>query len=351
MSITISSKRPGVFSDYTVSSIYRGESSHAAALVCEVTQETSQVATLLSSEEARRNFPAEDTLCACCDILFANGVGKIYLSPVAAAASDPAQAFADALAKLEEYEDLYCVICDSTDTAVLAALKSHVEDCSKARLERLGFAGLDSMDVLQSTAQAVNSERICLAVPAAKVQEGGDARGIYTACGYAALCATADDPAASFHNAPVAGISGLAQRLSEDQIDLCIESGVTPFEMVLGECELIRAVTTRTKTGNTPDLTYQSINTIMVIDDCLSTIRNALKLRLRGLKNNAVTRESIRSQVAVELQRKLDAGIIEGYAPPNVYQSTDDPAVCVVELTFEVCHSINQIHISAHITV
>jgi len=351
MALSISQKRPGVFSSYTVSSVYRGGSSHAAALVCEAKGEQTDLSVIQSSEEARRLFAGQTVLCNCCDILFANGVGKVYVSPVLAAASDPAQAYAEALQRLEEYDDVYCIVCDSADTSVLALLKTHVEECSEARRERLGFAGPDSMDSMQATAQAVNSERICLGFPAAKVTEDSEALGVYTACGYAALCTAADDPAASFHSAPVQGIAGLSQRLSEADIDRCIDSGVTPFEMVLGKCELIRAVTTRTKTGSTPDLTFQSVNTILVIDNCLSTIRNALKLRLRGLKNNAVTRESIRSQVTVELQRKLDAGIIEGYGAPTVYQSAGDPAVCVVELTFEVCHSINQIHISAHITV
>ena len=351
MSITISSKRPGVFSDYTVSSVYRGASSRAAALVCKTEQQRDGVFVVQSSEEVRRSFPKEPVLCACCDILFANGVGTIYLSPVNSGASDLTQAYVESFAQLEEYADIYCVICDSPDTAILSKLKSHVETCSTARLERLGFAGLETLDNLSETALAVNSERICLCAPAALIGEPETASGVYTACGYAALCASAQDPAASFHSAPVLGISGLKQKLSEAQIDQCITSGVTPFEMVLGECELIRAVTTRTKTEGTPDLSFQSVNTIMVIDDCLSTIRNALKLRLRGLKNNPVTRQSIQSQVAVELQKKLDAGIIESYGTPNVYASPDDPTICIVELSFSVCHSINQIHISAHITI
>lgn len=351
MSISISSKRPGVFSDYTISSIYRGTSSHAVALVCKTEQQQDEIFLLQSSEEARRLFPKESVLCNCCDLLFANGVGKLYLSPVYSSASDLTQAYTDCFSRLEEYEDIYCVICDSTDTAILSQLKNHVETCSAARLERLGFAGLENLDSMEDISKAVNSERICLSAPAALYLAEDEAKGVYTACGYAALCACAQDPAASFHGAPISGISGLQQKLSEAEIDRCIECGVTPFEMVLGTCELIRAVTTRTQTEETPDLTFQSINTILVIDDCLTTIRNALKLRLRGLKNNSITRQSIRSQVAVELQKKLDAGIIESYGSPNVYASSDDPEICIVELTFTICHCINQIHISAHITV
>ncbi len=348
MSITISTKRPGVFSDYTVSSIYRGGSSRAAALVCKTAQQQDQVLRIQSSQEARRKFPEETVLCGCCDLLFANGVGTVYLSSVS---SESAQSYGEGFARLEEYDEIYCVVCDSADATILAKLKEHVEACSAARLERLGFAGSGDPDGLADMAQAVNSERICLCTPAARITGEETARGVYTACGFAALCATVQDPAASFHGAPIAGIAGLEQKLSEAQVDRCIESGVTPFEMVLGECELIRAVTTRTKTEGTPDLSFQSVNTILVIDDCLTTVRNVLKLRLRGLKNNAVTRQSIQSQVAVELQKKLDAGILEAYDAPNVYASPDDPAVCIVELHFTICHSINQIHISAHITI
>ena len=68
-------------------------------------------------------------------------------------------------------------------------------------------------------------------------------------------------------------------------------------------------------------------------------------------KNTAQTRGAIRSQVIVELESKLVAEIIDGYGDVSVSVDAADPSVCVVEFSFAVAHGLNQIYLTAHITV
>ena len=62
-------------------------------------------------------------------------------------------------------------------------------------------------------------------------------------------------------------------------------------------------------------------------------------------------RAAIRSQVIVELERKLAAEIIDGYDEVTVRPSEEDPTVCLVEFGFSVAHGLNQIHLTVHITI
>ena len=73
--------------------------------------------------------------------------------------------------------------------------------------------------------------------------------------------------------------------------------------------------------------------------------------RLRGLKNNAVTRESIASQITVELEAKRALGVIDSYEPPRVTAHPCDASVCVATLSMRVAPEISQIVVAAEIVV
>ena len=53
----------------------------------------------------------------------------------------------------------------------------------------------------------------------------------------------------------------------------------------------------------------------------------------------------------MELESKLVAEIIDGYGDVSVSVDAADPSVCVVEFSFAVAHGLNQIYLTAHITV
>ena len=72
---------------------------------------------------------------------------------------------------------------------------------------------------------------------------------------------------------------------------------------------------------------------------------------LSRAKNSAQTRGAIRSQTVMELEKRVSREIIDGYEDVTVTASEDDPTVCLVEFAFTVAHGLNQVWLSAHITV
>ena len=90
---------------------------------------------------------------------------------------------------------------------------------------------------------------------------------------------------------------------------------------------------------------------VLIVDDVIPAVRSALRSRFALTKNTAQTRSAIRSQVIVELEKKLAAQIIDGYGSVAAAASAEDPAVCEVEFSFAVAHGLNQIYLTAHITV
>ena len=80
-------------------------------------------------------------------------------------------------------------------------------------------------------------------------------------------------------------------------------------------------------------------------------MRSALRSRFSRAKNTARSRGAIRSQVIVELEKKVAAEIIDSYGEVRVTASEEDPTVCLVEFSFAVAHGLNQIYLTVHITV
>jgi hypothetical protein len=113
----------------------------------------------------------------------------------------------------------------------------------------------------------------------------------------------------------------------------------------------VRGITTRTTTDGAVDTTWRELTTILIVDDILPAMRASLRSRFSRVKNTARSRGAIRSQVIVELEKKVAAEIIDSYGDVTVTASEDDPTVCLVEFGFAVAHGLNQIYLTVHITV
>ena len=142
-----------------------------------------------------------------------------------------------------------------------------------------------------------------------------------------------------------------AVQYSDNDIDLLARGGVTPLESAGGVISPVRGITTRTTTGGAADATWRELTTVLTVDDVIPAVRAALRSKFARAKNTAQGRSAIRSQVIVELEKKLAAQIIESYGDVTVSASAEDPTVCVVEFGFAVAHGLNQIYLTVHITV
>ena len=171
------------------------------------------------------------------------------------------------------------------------------------------------------------------------------------AAALAGILAAQNDPALPLNGQVLSGLSGVTLAVDDNQLDNLIRGGVTMLETVGGKVTVIRGVTTRSTTGGSADATWRELTTILIVDDVIPAIRESLRAKFARAKNNVSTRSAIRSQVIVELERKVEAEIIEGYGEVAVWASGDDPTVCEVEFPFAVAHGLNQIYLTAHITV
>lgn len=349
-------ERPGVYSFCDVSSAVSANTARKTVGVAAIAAqgETDGVVLLTSYAQGVEVFgeDAENApgMAALLKLLFANGAWSVKAAAVAVENGTPDYAAAFALLNAEE--DIDIVICDSADADVHAALRTAVEEASQARHERIAVVGGAGESVAQmiAHAQSLNSERMVLVGPDI-VTDGGACSAVFAAAAVAGVIACSADASLPVNGAKLAGINDVSQRFSEGEIDLLVRGGVTPLECVGGVCSPIRSITTRTTTGGAEDATWRELTTILVVDDVIPTIRNALRARFSRSKNTAQTRGAIRSQVVLELEKKLERELIDSYGEVSVTALESDPSVCAVEFGFTVAHGLNRIYLTAHITV
>ena len=353
-------ERPGVYSAYDASSVTSaGRTARIVGVAAKAAKGAVGVPVTVTGYAAGVEAFGEDAgvgMSAILRLLFANGASAVTAVRVAdAAGEDSAQALADyqaAFAALGR-ENVQVVLCDSADLAVQQALRDAVEEASAGRRERVAIVGGNGEDVsaLIERARGLNSERVVLTGPDALDAAGEVIPGVLAAAALAGAVAAERDPAVPINGAELKGLGGLARDYGDNDIDLLVRGGVTPLECVSGVTSPVRGVTTRTRTGEAGDATWRELTTILIVDDVIPAVRDALRAKFSRTKNTARNRGAIRSQVVVELERKLAAEIIDGYGDVSVSASPDDPAVCLVEFSFTVAHGLNQIYLTAHITV
>ena len=346
-------ERPGVYSSYDASAAISGGGARKVVGVAakaasgtpgEVTRLTGYAAGAAAFGKDGNTAGMETLL----RLLYLNGASAVAAVAVDGAAENSVEGYGAAFEALSRCEDVGVIVCDSTDAAVQQALRQSVEAASGARHERIAVvAGGKGETVAELTARAraLNSERVVLVAG-----ETGGGTTAAAAAVAAAIAATAD-PASPLNGAQLRGLEALTNQYSDDEIDLLVRGGVTPLEETGGSVNIVRGITTRTQTGGAADNTWRELSTILIADDVIPQLRSALRRRFTRAKNTAQTRSAIRSQVIVELESKRSAEIIDSFGDVTVTTLDSDPTVCEVSFSFAVAHGLNQIYLTAHITV
>lgn len=345
MSTITTHERPGVYSAYEASSVVQTSSAGSAVGIAGISSggTAGQLYELTSYEEAVTAFGQDDSLTNLVKLLFLNGASAVAAVPVTGESG-----YADAFSLLGAYEDLPILVCDSTTLTVQQALRDAVEEASGLRRERIAVVpgGADETPAeLVIRAAGLNSERAILV--ASDAVENGAA----LAAAAAGAIAGETDPAVPLGGAELSGLTAESFSYTDTQIDTLIQGGVTPAECVGGEVSIVRGVTTRTTTGGVSDTTWREMTTIRIVDDVIPTVRDSLRAKFTRTKNTEQTRAAIRSQVIMELENKLSREIISDYGEVTASAVTDNPTVCLVEFSFTVTYGLNQIWLSAKITV
>ena len=339
-------ERPGVYSAYDASTVVSGTGGgQVAGLAALVTGESDGALVRVSRyEDAVTAFGEGEAITELIRLLLLNGASAVAAAPV-----EGAEGYDDAFAALAAVEDVRVVVCDSDTLTVQQALRDSVKAASEARRERIGVVGGakdETVSQLVTRAQGLNSERMVLAAPGLAGENGAK-----VAAAVAGAIAGESDPAVPLGGAELRGLGELAEQYDDSEIDLLVRGGVTPVERVAGTVSVVRGITSRTKTGEASDTTWRELGTILIVDHVVPTIRASLRSRFHRSKNTEQSRGAIRSQVVLELENMLAREIITGYDGVTVSALEDDPTVCLVEFSFTVAHGLNQIWLSAHITV
>ena len=319
MSILTTHERPGVYSSYDISSVVTTAGAKTVAVAAISTAgEAGSIHELTRYEQAVAAFGEGDPMTKLARILFLNGAAAVIALPV-----KEESGYQTAFDAIAQREDVGIVVCDSTTLAVQQALRESVKEASESRRERIAVVcggPEETVTELVARAKAINDQRVVLVAPC---EESGIVGSV--AAAVAGAIAGEPDPAVPLGGAQLKGIGGLITRYSDSEIE--------------------------TMTGENPDATWRELTTILIVDDVIPTIRNSLRSRFQRAKNTLQSRGAIRSQVILELENKLSAEIITGYENVTVTAKEDNPTVCLVDFAFTVAHGINQIWLTAHITV
>lgn len=337
-------ERPGVYTEYQVSGAVSGKSGGGVVGLA-AAADSGEVGTpvrLRSYAEASAAFGAESALALLTKLALLNGAVAVHAVRVA---GNGAADYAAAFAALQADSEVHLLLCDSRSAEVHAAMKNSIETASERNKYRIGIVeGEGMVSALVSAAAALNSERMVLCTPS-----GGAAGEV--AAAVAGVIAGGSDPALPLGGAVLYGLTGVHAAWSDNEVNALVRGGVTAVENVAGVVSVLRGVTSRTTTGGAADATWRELSTVLIVDDVIPSIRDALRSRFARSKNTAQTRGAIRTQVIIELENKLAREIIDSYGAVTAVASAEDPTVCVVSFDFTVAHGLNQIRLSASITV
>lgn len=253
-------------------------------------------------------------------------------------------------ALLEVEENLSMILCDSTDLEVHQQLMASVLRASSARKERIGIvacAAGDSVSTCCDHANALNNARMVLVAG----KYTGETTGVGYAAGVAGFLAQESDPALPLNGVNLQSVTAMDSNYSDSEVDVLLGAGVLALEQSSAVVSVIRGVTTSTLTDGVKDTTWRDLTTIMVVDEVIPSLRTLLKQKFSRSKNTEMTRGSIRSQVLMELERKLSAEIITEYGDISVEVSTEDAGIAVVSFSFAVAYGLNQIWLTANVQI
>lgn len=345
----IAKERPGVYSDYTANGILQNPAQGNIVGIVAVTAkgEQNKVYSIKKASDAINIFGDSGLMATLCKASLDNGASMIK---AVSCGSGDSNDYESAFNVLKTVSGIKVIVCDSEDSLINEKLKVSIMEASENSKERIGVVSC-SNSVAKSLAGTLNSERMILVC-----QPLQDGENIINSCVLAASIAgkiaSSSDPSATFNSCKINGYADLSLNFTESEIDDYLSSGVTVFEKVAERLEIIRLVTTKTKDlqGNI-DRTFHDINTILIADDVIPSVRNTLSNLIGSAKNNSKTLSAISTQTAVQLENKRKQGIIQAYETPLVSLSEEDNSICIVDIQFTIQRGINQIVISAIINV
>ena len=207
----------------------------------------------------------------------------------------------------------YHIICSAfTNDANAIALAKHVEQVSNAIEQRgcIGVLGLfGSMPASAAHTAKLNSGRITCAWYKGAAEAGG-----IIAAGYAAVLAFEEDPARPLNTLEIKGLA-VTPDTSWPLFAECnsaLYNGLTPLTVVNNRVQIMRAVSTYTKSAaNADDPALLDITTIRTLDYVRRAVKERIALRFPRGKLSDLLLPKIRSEILDVLLKLEQAEIVE----------------------------------------
>ncbi|HGH0157824.1 TPA: phage tail sheath subtilisin-like domain-containing protein [Neisseria meningitidis] len=207
----------------------------------------------------------------------------------------------------------YHIICSPfSDDANAKALSNHITNVSNA-IEQRGCIGVLGMSAALSTATTatgeINDGRMTCAWYKGAVEPNG-----IIAAGYAAVLAFEEDPAKPLNTLEIKGlvVTPDAQWPLFAECNNALYNGLTPLTVVNNRVQIMRAVSTYTKSANnTDDPALLDITTIRTLDYVRRSVKERIALRFPRDKLSDRLLPKVKSEILDVLIKLDQAEIIE----------------------------------------
>lgn len=338
------SMRPGIYTDYTVTPIFSGNRGRAIGIIAKTTAACTGVQAINSLSQAKRIFGEageQNVMMQMITAIYIHTSPMVYAVGVQQATQAEYESAIDILME----SNAYIVTLDCKDISIYQYLQAKLG----AKEEKIGIVtGILDKDSIE-LANTLNSERICLAIPAVKLSNFTcDLSGVAMAC----LISMCEKTSTNLNGQAIHEAMIATENFTQSETEEYLKNGICVFEQRGGIATLIRGMTTRTKNDSDDfDTTYRNIGVILVIDTVIPALRNILRTKLGFIQNNKTGLNSILSLVVCQLDEFVDQGILSSYQMPRIFLDSEDTSVCIVEVAFTVALGINSIYLTAHISV
>jgi len=351
---------PGVYSQVDASAAVNttGASDNVIGIVAQADNGTdNQPYAPLSYNDAVTRYGENSNLVKLMKTAMENGGNKFILVKVKKS-DDYSLDYESAFSALDLEEAVNIVITDATDPLIHASLKTHVynaSDNSKERIAIVGFAPNTDQNTVQTSAATLNGGRIYTSYPNPLDSTGAELDGIYSAAAIAGQIAAETDPSMPMTNVQLKGFYGLAKKLTISEMDSLIENGVIPLQVRNGSITIVRAISTYTKNdAGKDDTTWQELTTQRTSDAIMKDLRDDLASKFARAKQNARTREAIKTEVVNKLLSYQDLEWIENVDPENdvsIEVNPTNPLRNDLDFKFDITGPLNVINIIGHLVI
>lgn len=206
----------------------------------------------------------------------------------------------------------HIIVSPFSDAANAKALSQHITQVSNA-IEQRGCIGVIAQRGTMPQGASLTAQLNDGRITCAWYKGAAEARGIIAA-GYAAVLAFEEDPARPLNTLEIKGlnITPDAQWPLFNECNNALYNGLTPLTVVAGKVQIMRAVSTYTKSAaNVDDPALLDITTIRTLDYTRRAIKERIALRFPRDKLSDRLLPKVKSEILDVLLKLEQAEIIE----------------------------------------